>query len=117
MSSSFGLRILSLGLMAGVAAASAGRSLAQEPNLYTLVLQADAFTPADLKIPAGKPFTLRVVNKDAIGVEIEAKDMKIEKVVAAGSEMLAHVKALTPGKYLVVNEYKEDSVKTFIEVE
>jgi hypothetical protein len=84
---------------------------------YTLTLENDAFTPTDLKIPAGKPFVLHVVNKEKGGVEIESKELKIEKVVAAGGEVIARVKAQKPGSYLLVNEYKEDTVNTHIVVE
>ena len=55
---------------------------------------------------------LKVINNEKSGVEIEAKDLKIEKVAAAGTEIIARVKALKPGKYLLVNEYKEDTVKS-----
>jgi hypothetical protein len=97
------------------AAPAAGR--ADELPTFTLTLEADAFTPADLKIPADKPFVLKVINKEKAGVEIEAKDLKIEKVVAAGGEAIARVKAMKPGRYLLVNEYKEDTVKTYVVVE
>jgi Cupredoxin-like domain len=90
---------------------------ADEVATYVLTLENDAFAPADLKIPAGKPFVLKVVNKEKAGVEIEAKDLKIEKVVAAGGEVIAHVKAQKPGRYLLVNEYKEDTVKIDVVVE
>ena len=89
---------------------------AQEAT-FTLTLEGDQFSPADLKIPAGKAFVLKVINKEKAAVEIEAKDLKIEKVVAVGGEIVARVKAMAPGRYLLVNEYKEDTVKTFIIVE
>jgi hypothetical protein len=91
--------------------------LADEIATYVLTLENDTFTPSDLKIPADKPFALKVVNKEKAAVEIEAKDLKIEKVVAAGGEVIARVKAQKPGRYLLVNEYKEDTVKTFVVVE
>ena len=107
-----------LALLAGLAAPpSTSPARADEVVTYVLTLENDAFTPADLKIPAGKPFVLKVVNKEKAGVEIEAKDLKIEKVVAAGGEVIAHVKAQKPGRYLLVNEYKEDAVKTDVVVE
>jgi len=109
-----GILALSVGVFALPFAAPAR---ADEAATFVLTLENDAFTPADLKIPAGRPFVLKVVNNEKIGVEIEAKDFKIEKNVGAGGEVLAHVKAQKPGRYLLVNEYKEDSVKTFVVVE
>jgi hypothetical protein len=109
-----GMAAASLGL-AAFALASLAR--AEDAATYELTLQNDVFAPADLKVPSGKPFVLKVVNKEGAGVEIEAKDLKIEKVVAAGGEVIARVKPMKPGRYLLVNEYKEDTVKTFVVVE
>ena len=90
---------------------------AQDTPAFTLTLENDVFSPADLKVPANKAFVLKVINKEKIAAEIEAKDLKIEKVAAAGTEIIANVKPLAPGRYLLVNEYKEDSVKTYIVAE
>jgi hypothetical protein len=97
---------------------SAGRvARAEDVKTFELVLQNDAFTPSDLKVPANKPFILKVSNRESAGVEIEAKDLKIEKIVAAGGDVITHVRAMKPGKYLLVNEYKEETVKTYVTVE
>ena len=90
---------------------------AADPATFTVVLAADAFTPAEVKVPAGQPFVLKFVNQGPAAAEIEAKDLKIEKVVAASSEIVVNVKAQAAGRYLFVNEYKEDTVKGFIVVE
>ena len=90
---------------------------AEDLPVFELTLQNDAFVPADLKVPAGKPFILKVLNKEKSAVEIEAKDLKIEKVIASGGDIIARVKSLKPGRYLLVNEYKEDTVKTYIVAE
>lgn len=75
------------------------------------------FTPAELTVPAGEPFTLLVHNTSSAAAEIEAKDLKIEKVVAAGSDIVIKVRAQDAGVYLFVNEYKEDTVFGHITVE
>ena len=90
---------------------------AEDAPTFTLTLENDAFSPADLKVPAGKAFVLKVLNKEKTGVEIEAKDLKIEKIVAAGGEAIARVKPLKAGRYLLVNEYKEETVKTYVVAE
>jgi plastocyanin len=82
-----------------------------------ITLGNDAFEPAELTVPAGQAFTLLVHNKSAAAAEIEAKDLKIEKVVAAGDDILIRVRAQDPGTYLFVNEYKEDVVFGHITVE
>ena len=90
---------------------------AEDMPTFTLTLESDIFSPADLKVPAGKAFVLKVINKEKAAVEIEAKDLKIEKVVTVGGEIVARVKAMAPGRYLLVNEYKEETVKTYVIVE
>jgi hypothetical protein len=90
---------------------------AAESPSFTLTLQGDVFSPTDLKVPAGKAFTLKVTNNEKAPVEIEAKDLKIEKAGAPGSEIVAHVKPLKPGRYLLVNEYREDVAKAFVVAE
>lgn len=100
---------------AAVAAAlAAGLALVQplraEEKTIELTLSDTAFDPAEIKVPAGQPFTLNVHNKSSAAAEIEAKDLRIEKVVAAGADIVIKVKAQEPGTYLFVNEYKEDTV-------
>ena len=95
----------------------AGNSFAEDPAAITITLKDDAFSPAEVKVPAGKAFTLKFANKDAAAAEIEAKDLKIEQVVAGAAEIAVTVRAQQPGRYLFVNEYKEDVVKGFVVVE
>jgi hypothetical protein len=99
--------------LAVLAVAAAGPLRAEDEPTIEVTLQNDTFTPAEFKIPANRPFVLKVINHEKAPVEIEAKELKIEKVVAPGTEMIAHVRPQKPGRYLVVNEYKEDQVKAF----
>jgi hypothetical protein len=106
-----------LGVLLGGVAGVVSPVRADETPVFALTLQGDVFLPADLKVPAGKAFTLKVANNEKGPVEIEAKDLKIEKVAASGAEIIAHVKPLKPGRYLLVNEYREDVAKTFVVAE
>lgn len=69
-----------------------------------------AFEPAEITVPAGHSFTLLVHNKSAAAAEVESADLKFEKVVAAGADILLNVRAQSAGTYLFFNEYKEDVV-------
>jgi hypothetical protein len=89
---------------------------AEEPSV-DVVLQGDQFTPSEIKVPAGQSIVLRFTNKETKAAEIEAKDLKIEKVVPAGGSITARVKPLKPGRYLLVNEYREDVAKAYVVVE
>ena len=106
-----GLALFAAGLLA--AAPALGETAAQ----FEVTLKGDVFTPAEVKVPADKPFTMKFFNKDAAAAEIEAKDLKIEKIVAGNSEIIVRVGAMKPGRYLFVNEYKEATVKGYVVVE
>ncbi len=101
---------------AAIAACLAGPAAAEDVAV-DVTLQGDRFSPAEIKVPAGQPAVLRFTNKEAVAAEIEAKDLKIEKVVPAGGSIVARVKPLKPGRYLVVNEYREDVAKAYVVVE
>ena len=113
-------RFSKLSASCGVAALAALAFVSSGPAASAaqieVVLQNDAFSPSELKAPANTPFTVKVINKDA-AAEIEAKDLKIEKIVAGNSEIIVRVGATKPGRYLVVNEYKEETVKGYVVVE
>jgi hypothetical protein len=65
-----------------------------------------AFSPAELKVKAGQPFVLVVTNSDPKkAIEVENKDLRIEKVVPAGKTVKIRVRALKPGTYVFVDDF------------
>ena len=65
-----------------------------------------AFSPAELKVKAGQPFVLVVTNNDSKkAIEVENKDLRIEKVVPAGKTVKIRVRALKPGTYVFVDDF------------
>ncbi len=100
-----------------LAALGASAPALAEDQTIEITLQNDTFAPAEIKVPAGKALVLQFTNKETAPAEIEAKDLKIEKVVPAGGSIVARVRALKPGRYLVVNEYREDVAKGYVVAE
>ena len=90
---------------------------AEDIVTYETTLKDKAFTVAEIKVPAGKPFIIKLNNANAAAAELEAKELKVEKPVAANSSIVVRVKAMAPGKYLFVDEYQEDVAKGYIIVE
>jgi len=90
---------------------------AEDAQTIDLALKGTAFTPGEIRVPAGKPFIIKFTNGNAAPVELEAKDLKIEKVAAGNSEIVVRVKAMPAGKYLFVDEYQEDVAKGYVIVE
>jgi plastocyanin len=76
-----------------------------------------AFSPAELKVKAGQPFVLVVTNNDSKkAIEVENKDLRIEKVVPAGKTVKIRVRALKPGTYVFVDDFNPVAqVKIFAE--
>jgi plastocyanin len=79
-----------------------------------LLIEGHAFTPAELRVKAGAPIELRVVNRDPTAEEFESAALKVEKVVAGNSEALVRIRPLKPGRYPFVGEYHEDTARGVI---
>ena len=84
---------------------------AADPMIYEITLKDQTFTPAELKVPAGTPFIIKVKNENDAPAEFESKDMKLEKLVAGHAEILAKVKALPGGTFEFYDEYHEDTAR------
>ena len=106
-------------LVAGftLAAISAMPLHAEDAVIYETTLKGNAFSVTEIKVPAGKPFMIRMINANPAPAELEAKELKIEKVAAGNSTIVVRVKAMEPGKYLFVDEYQEDVAKGYVIVE
>ena len=96
---------LSLLAFASLAAA------AKDPMTYEITLKDRSFTPAELKVPAGEPFIIKLKNENDAPAEFESKEMKFEKVVAGHAEILTRVKALPGGEFEFYDEYHEDTAR------
>jgi Cupredoxin-like domain len=99
-----------------LAVATSSGASARDPVRVVITLENDTFTPAEVVVPAGTPLKIKIINKTAAAIEFEAKDLKIEKVMPPKSDATVSVRPLRPGRYLFVNEYKEDKVKGYVVV-
>ena len=106
---------LLIGFAVGTISASPLR--AEDIVTYETTLKDKAFTVSEIKVPAGKPFIIKMTNANSAPAELEAKELKIEKAAAGNSTIVVRVKAMEPGKYLFVDEYQEDVAKGFVIVE
>lgn len=74
---------------------------------YALTIKNHRFQPAELRVPANTPFTLRVNNADATPEEFESKSLRVEKVIAGNSSGTFQMRALKPGRYTFFGEFNE----------
>ena len=103
--------------VAALALVSANLNAAQDE--FILTIKDHAFTPKELKIPAGRKVKLHVVNKDATPAEFESKPLAREKVIAGNASVVINLGPLKPGRYPFVEEYheKDDAAQGTIIVE
>ena len=84
------------------------QALAQD---FSLTIKDHKFDPAELQVPAGKEFTLKVVNSDVTAEEFESDDVDVEKVIAGGQSATITLEPLDAGRYEFYGEYHEDTAK------
>lgn len=103
-------RLSWLASLALAAALSACPALAADPE-FTLVIKDHLFTPAEVRVPAGKKVKLIVDNQDATAEEFESHVLNREKVIPPRSKATIFIGPLAPGKYPFIGEFHEATAK------
>ena len=88
-----------------IATVPAAPSQAQQGTEIRLTYSKGQFQPSEVRAPADKPIAFRVKNLDAKAMEFESTSLRVEKVVAAGSEGVINVRALKPGRYEFYDDF------------
>jgi plastocyanin len=86
-------------------------ALAEELPVYRLVARDGVFDPKTIQVPAGKRFKIEISNEGKGPMEFESRDLKQEKVLAAGAQSSVVVNGLKPGTYVFFDEYHPDMAK------
>ncbi len=102
---------LSLAFAVGLPAAQAAE------NDYTLTLKNNEFVSDALSVPAGQPFTLKIVNADAAPEEFESPDLHVEKLVAGSGEVTLRFGPLDPGTYSFFGDFHQSTAHGVLMVE
>ncbi len=84
---------------------------AEEIPTYTLTIKDHRFTPAELKVPAGKKIRLIVKNEDATAEEFESHDLHREKIIAGGAEASFTLRPLDKGSYTFFGEFNPETAQ------
>jgi len=87
---------------------SAGAAHAQQASV-SISVKDHHFQPAELHAPANKPLAIHVKNLDKAAMEFESVSLRVEKVVAAGSEGVVNVRALSPGRYEFFDDFHQET--------
>jgi plastocyanin len=72
-------------------------------------IKAQAFVPAEIKLPAGVKVELHVVNTDDLPAEFESYDLSREIVVPAHGQVKVFIGPLDPGRYRFFNDFHQES--------
>ena len=93
-------------LLAAATALLASPALAQAPG-FALTVRDQKFEPAELEVPAGQKFELRITNAETVSIEFESSDLRREKVITRGQTATLYLGPLKPGRYEFFDEYNE----------
>ena len=90
---------------------AAAPALAADEAPLKLVARDGVFTPTVIEVPAGKSVRLEVSNEGKTAMEFESRDLKQEKVLAAGAKSSVVINGLKPGTYVFFDDYHPDAPK------
>jgi plastocyanin len=97
--------------LALTAAAFLTGAAARAQESLTTTIKDHKFTPAEIRVPAGKRITLEVVNDDSTAEEFESSALKVEKVVSPKSKITVQFGPLNPGTYKFEGEFNSETAK------
>ena len=84
---------------------------------FALTIKDHKFTPAELKVPAGKKIKLTIDNQDATPEEFESHELNREKVIPGKSKLSIFIGPLKPGKYPYIGEFNKKTANGVIVAE
>ena len=103
------LTLLSLALILAMATSAS----AQDPA-FTLVIKDHQFQPTEIEVPAGQKIALTVKNNDSTPEEFESTELRREKVVAGGEQIIVYIGPLKPGKYEFFGDFNPKTARGHI---
>ena len=84
---------------------------AEELPVYKLAARDGTFEPTTIEVPAGKRFKIEISNEGKGPIEFESRDLKQEKVLAAGAKSSVVINGLKPGTYVFFDDYHPEQSK------
>lgn len=84
---------------------------ADDASPINVTLKDHRFTPAEIRVSAGKPTVLTVKNEDPTPEEFDSSALKVEKVIVGGGYGTIRLRPLGPGRYPFMGEFHPDTAK------
>ena len=69
------------------------------------------FTPAEVRVPAGKKIKLIIENQDSTAEEFESHELNREKIIAPRSKASVYIGPLSPGSYPFFGEFNQATAR------
>jgi hypothetical protein len=82
---------------------------AQQSASVAISVKGHRFQPSQISAPANRPISMKVKNLDAAPMEFESTSLRVEKVIAPGSEGVVNVRALAPGRYEFFDDFHQET--------
>src|SRR6202049_1492241 len=83
---------------------------AQEAVSIQLSIENKQFQPREIPAPAHRP----IHNLDPAAVEVESVTLRVEKLIAAGSEGVVNLRPLSPGRYDFFDDFNPQNTGTLV---
>ena len=87
---------------------------AQQNAAVAISVKGHRFAPAELHAPANRPLAITVKNLDGAAIEFESVSLRVEKVIAPGSQGVVNVRPLPPGRYEFFDDFHQETRGTLI---
>jgi plastocyanin len=87
---------------------AASTAVAETPTA-NVTIRNRVFEPKEVSVPAGQKVELRVRNEDAAAAEFESHELRREKVVPAGKEVVLNIGPLKAGRYEFYDDFNPKS--------
>ena len=82
---------------------------AQQSASVATSIKDHRFQPSQISAPANRPISIKVKNLDTAPMEFESVSLRVEKVIAPGSEGVVNVRALAPGRYEFFDDFHQEA--------
>ena len=82
---------------------------AQQSASVAISVKDHRFQPSQISAPANRPISIKVKNLDTAPMEFESVSLRVEKVIAPGSEGVVNVRALAPGRYEFFDDFHQEA--------
>ena len=101
-------------LGAAVLSVASEHANAQQSASVAISVKDHRFQPSQIRAPANRPISIRVKNLDSAPMEFESNSLRVEKVIAPGSEGVVNVRALAPGRYEFFDDFHQETRGTLV---